>query len=105
MSIELWTPTKMPFLTYHKEFKSFVQMQINRLAVGYFRHEQDDKRVSVVNRKFVKRAKTALDAYARSGNTEKLIDAANYCYLEFQRPAHKAAHFKQEDSHGSTKNY
>jgi transcriptional regulator with AAA-type ATPase domain len=105
--IELWTPTtsKMPFLTYHKEFKNFVQMQINRLVVGYFRHEQEDKKISAVDRKFVKRAKTALDSYVRTGNTENLINAANYCYLEFQRPSHKEAYFEAEDSYGKTKNY
>jgi hypothetical protein len=102
--IQLYTPTKMPFLTYHKEFKGFAQMLINRLGFGYFRHEQDDKKASPVNRKFVKRAITALVQYEATGNTEKLVDAANYCYLEFQRPA-VIAHFKAEDSYGKTKNY
>ena len=42
-----------------------------------------------------------LDTYAKDGNTEHLIDAANYAMIEFLRPRHPTAHFKATDSGGS----
>lgn len=39
-----------------------------------------------------------LDEYRATGNTEKLMDAANYLLIEFMRPRHPDAHFKPTDS-------
>jgi hypothetical protein len=41
------------------------------------------------------------EAYEASGNTEYLIDAANFAMLEFQRPAHPRWHFTPTDASGS----
>lgn len=38
-----------------------------------------------------------LEVYHRTGNTEALVDAANYLMLEFMRPSHPHAHFRAED--------
>lgn len=35
------------------------------------------------------------------GNTEYLMDAANFMMIEFMRPAHPDAHFKSTDDDGS----
>jgi hypothetical protein len=42
-----------------------------------------------------------LDMYAETGNTEYLMDVANFAMIEFMLPAHEAAHFKGTDSSGS----
>lgn len=42
-----------------------------------------------------------LDEYAKTGNTEYLIDAANFCMIEFMFPRLSRAYFKPTDSDGS----
>lgn len=42
-----------------------------------------------------------LKAYAETGNTEYLMDAANYCMMEFMHPVHPNAHFTPTDDDGS----
>jgi len=39
-----------------------------------------------------------INKYVRTGNKEFLMDAANYCMIEFQCPAVEGAHFKATDS-------
>ncbi len=40
-----------------------------------------------------------LEYYRNTGNTEALVDAANYLMLEFMHPSHPEAHFQGEDDH------
>lgn len=42
-----------------------------------------------------------LERYEETGNTEWLMDAANFAMIEFMHPAHKRAHFKPTDAHES----
>ena len=42
-----------------------------------------------------------LDRYIETGNTEFLIDAANFAMIEFMLPSAKGAHFEPTDSDGS----
>ena len=39
-----------------------------------------------------------LALYRESGNTEHLVDVANFAMIEFMRPRHPQAHFKGTDS-------
>lgn len=41
---------------------------------------------------------TRINKYRETGNTEWLIDAANFCMMEFKIPLHPKAHFKATDS-------
>jgi hypothetical protein len=43
----------------------------------------------------------ALDQYEADGNTERLVDAANYAMIEFMRPRHPKAHWTPTDGNGS----
>lgn len=45
--------------------------------------------------------KRRLDRYAETGNTEWLMDVANFAMIEFMRPRHPKAHFKATDSDAS----
>jgi len=40
-----------------------------------------------------------LRQYEQTGNTEALVDAANYLMLEFMWPSHSDAHFQSKDDH------
>ena len=42
-----------------------------------------------------------LRKYELTGNTEYLVDAANFAMIEFTRPSYKEAHFEATDSSGS----
>lgn len=44
---------------------------------------------------------TRLRKYRETGNTEYLMDVANFAMIEYMRPRHQQAHFKAEDSHAS----
>lgn len=45
--------------------------------------------------------KLCLDKYEKTGNTEYLVDAANYAMFEYMYPQHKNAHFRPTDSNES----
>lgn len=45
---------------------------------------------------------TCIQDYLKTGNTEKLVDAANYLMIEFMYPKHNTAHFKAMDNEKST---
>lgn len=74
-------------------------MQINRLIVGAHRYG-----TGTIGGKagydYLKRVQRSLRNYQQSGNLEYLVDAANYCWLEFQAPSHPKAHFAASDSSG-----
>lgn len=42
-----------------------------------------------------------LAKYVETGNTEYLVDVANFAMIEFMHPAHGNAHFKATDAEGS----
>jgi hypothetical protein len=46
-------------------------------------------------------AELRIEKYRETGNTEYLIDAANFIMIEFMLPRHAHAHFKAEDSSAS----
>ena len=53
------------------------------------------------NRDAVRSLLARLDKYAQTGNTEYLMDAANFAMIEFMHPKHPDAHFEATDSKGS----
>ena len=97
--IQLEWPKKIP----KTQFSTlFMQGMLNRVAVGYLRYGANSaKRTSknTVQKLSVDvRIYRVLNKYLRTGNTEFLIDVANYAMLEFMDPVHKEAHFNPSDS-------
>jgi hypothetical protein len=45
--------------------------------------------------------KKRLERYEADGNTEWLMDVANFAMIEFMHPRHPQAHFRATDSHES----
>ena len=42
-----------------------------------------------------------LREYAKTGNTEYLVDAANFAMIEYMHPRHEDAHYRATDDDGS----
>jgi len=75
---------------------SFVQGMYDRMCTSFFKYGKvadayPDKVDAIAS------LKKRLDRYAETGNTEFLIDAANFAMIEFMRPRHPDAFFKPTD--------
>jgi hypothetical protein len=46
----------------------------------------------------IENLKKRLSKYAEDGNTEWLMDVANFAMIEYMRPSHSEAHFRPTDS-------
>lgn len=73
----------------------FMQGMLDRMAIGFHnyghmrrKHDRPDN---------VKNIRTRLQIYLKTGNTEFLIDAANFAMMEFAVPSHHNAHFRSTD--------
>lgn len=51
----------------------------------------------------IKSLKKKLSAYEKVGNTELLVDVANYAMFEFMYPLHEKAHYKPMDDDKTTR--
>ena len=78
----------------------FLQGMANRMAVSFFKYgPAADGYPHVISA--LDSLRQRLSAYCETGNTEYLIDAANFAMIEFMLPAHPGAHFRATDSDGS----
>lgn len=78
----------------------FVQGMANRMATSYFKYGKvADAYPHKVDA--LRSMQIRLDKYGVTGNTEYLIDAANFLMIEFMHPKHPEAHFTPEDSKAS----
>lgn len=89
--------TQCPFSEYSKDF---LEGMLSRMAVSFHKYGKIvDAYPHKVNA--IESAKVRLDKYLETGNTEYLIDAANFFMIEFMHPSHPEAFFKAEDSNKS----
>jgi len=80
--------------------EQFIQGMRDRMVVSYYKYgpleqaypENVDAVGSLTER---------LRRYAADGNTEWLMDVANFAMIEFMRPRHPQAHFKGTDDDAS----
>lgn len=72
---------------------AFVEGMESRVAVSFHKYGPVADAVAH-GAKFVEALKTRLAKYEDDGNTEWLMDVANYAMFEFMYPSHKAAHFR-----------
>lgn len=80
----------------------FIQGMLDRMAIGF--HNYGHMRRYELKSNSIKNVKIRLKKYRESKNTEFLIDAANYCMMEFCVPGIKGAFFKpttKEESPGA----
>jgi len=75
--------------------EQFIQQMRTRMAVSYHKYgpmaeaDRVDKLASLQVR---------LERYRETGNTEWLVDVANFALMEYTHPAHREAHFRATDS-------
>lgn len=81
------------------------KLAYNRIWMGSFRYETAN--VSGKSHKqrvkegkdttFIERGIQKFELYLKTGNREYIVDAFNYCLLEWNSPQHPASHFKAID--------
>lgn len=80
--------------------EQFVQGMRDRMAVSYYKYGPlVDAYPAKVNA--LESLRLRLDKYYETGNTEFLVDAANFAMIEFMRPSHPQAHFRPTESNES----
>ncbi len=78
----------------------FEQLMRNRLLMGAFRYGQfADGAETKAPYDLVGAVRRKIGSYAETGNTEYLVDAANYLLLEFEFGQHPSRHFHARDDH------
>jgi hypothetical protein len=83
---------------------TFVQGMYDRMAVSFHKYGKvADAYPTKIDA--LASLKVRLERYVETGNTEWLMDAANFAMIEFMRPRHPKAHFKatDEDATGRVK--
>lgn len=79
----------------------FEKLQKSAMIMSYYKygpikknHGENDNNLmdAVVN------LEKRLDMYKKTGNTEFLVDVANFAMIEFMSPQHPNSHFKGTDS-------
>lgn len=93
--IKLNWPDKVPTTEYNK---NFLQGMMDRMATSYYKYGSLEDEGPKQKIDYMATLKERLKKYEEDGNTEWLIDVANWCMIEFTYPRHENAHFKSTDS-------
>jgi len=78
----------------------FIQGMRDRMAVSFYKYGPVAAAYPS-HANAIKSLQERLKKYAKDGNTEWLMDVANFAMIEFMRPAHPKAHYAPTDSHAS----
>lgn len=79
----------------------FDELRKNRVEVSFFKYGPARKNFRTGNVKAIPSMELCIEKYNSTGNTEYIVDAANYLMFEFMYPQHPKAHFKATDSQES----
>lgn len=92
VSIALAAPTEVS--------RTFLQGMADRMAISFHKYGP-----AKVNYPFpanaIESLRKRLSKYEETGNTEWLIDVANFAMIEYMHPGHPEAHFRATDSNES----
>lgn len=77
--------------------KQFIEGMKNRLIVSHYKYGSAEKTYPELAQA-LKCVKERIELYEKTKNTEYLIDAANFCMLEFMYPCIEGAKFQPTDS-------
>lgn len=80
----------------------FDELRKYAVKVSYFKYGPAKKNFAEGRVDAVASLRKKLLAYERTGNTEYLVDVANYAMFEFMYPLHPKAHYKATDDDRST---
>jgi hypothetical protein len=80
--------------------REFVQGMADRMVVSFYKYgavaDAYPHKVDAIES-----LKKRLERYVETGNTEWLMDVANFAMIEFMRPRHAEAHYAPTDSQES----
>lgn len=77
----------------------FERLMRNRMIMGALRYVTlEEKRRSAKTWDLLGAVRSKILSYQQTGNTEYLVDVANYCLLEFEAGKHPLKHFHASDS-------
>ena len=76
----------------------FDELRRNRVEVSYHKYGSVKKNFQSGNVQALPTMERCVEKYNSTGNTEYLLDAANYLMFEFMYPQHPKAHFRATDS-------
>ena len=80
--------------------REFLQGMADRMGVSYCKYgavaDAYPHKVDAIDS-----LRARLDKYRLTGNTEWLMDVANFAMIEFMRPKHPEAHYRPTDSRES----
>lgn len=79
----------------------FDELRRNRVQLSRLKYGRAEKNFKTGNVNAVQTLFLCVNKYIATGNTEYLVDAANYAMFEFMYPQHPNAHFRATDSHES----
>lgn len=78
--------------------EQFVELMKNRMIMSWYKYgplkqNAGDKLVNEIES-----LKLRIKKYEQTGNTEYLVDVANFAMIEFMFPSHDKGHFRATDS-------
>ena len=77
--------------------KDFIALMQNRIVVSHHKYGWMSQNYPELAQA-VKSIQTRLEKYLETGNTEWLVDVANFAMIEFKHPSLQNAHFHGTDS-------
>jgi len=83
------------------EFLGLMRARLNTSFYKYGPAETNARMQRDQGRRMLDGVAPRIEKYDTTGNTEWLVDAANFIFLEWCFPAHPEAHFRATDSHES----
>jgi hypothetical protein len=78
--------------------EEFVSMMKNRVVVSHYKYGWMSDTYSTKLADAIKSLETRLELYKKTGNTEWLVDVANFAMIEYKFPQHPQAHFRSTGS-------
>lgn len=79
----------------NKEYsEEFDELRKNRVEMSYYKYGPAEVNYKNGYSKAIPSLKKCLEKYEATGNTEYLVDGANYLMFEFMYPQHPKAHFR-----------
>jgi len=76
----------------------FDELRKNRMAMSFYKYGPIKENYGNKYVKAVASLEKRLQMYKETGNTEYLVDVANFAMIEFMYPQHENAHFEATDS-------
>lgn len=89
-------------MDFSKEYSlEFDELRKERVKLSFFKYGPAEENYKKGYSKALPSAENCIKKYNETGNTEYLIDAANYLMFEYMYPQHEKAHFRATESHES----